>query len=156
MSAEPVTCDVVCGYLVSGKSLTHFADAKGIAPAYKISLRPRVAQFVEQNYPGAGGSVMTVKYPRFQSPFLSPRHLMFITRARYGVPCDHQIAETDQDQRILESYRSQDSAMQVLLAHVKFVTVPNPSNDMRLPGEELRSEDKNRKLDTEREFNRGW
>jgi len=28
------------------------------------------------------------------------------------------------------------------LADAKFVTVPNPSNDTRLPGEELRPEDK--------------
>ena len=32
--------------------------------------------------------------------------------------------------------------MENLLANAKFVTVPNPSSDMRLPGEDLHPEDK--------------
>ena len=95
---------------------------------------------MEKKYPRVAPPI-GVKYPRLRSPFLSPRYLMFVTRTRVA-PYNYEFTKSIIDQGTLLRYKSLDSDMENLLADAKFVTVPNPSNDMRLPGEELRPADK--------------
>ena len=133
---------MVCGYLVRRERLTAFGDANNI-PYEKnchVFLRPLVVRFVEKKYPRVAPPI-TVRYPRLQSSFLSPRYLMFVTRTR-DAPDNYEFTESIIDQGTLQRYKSLDPDMENLLADAKFVTVPNPSSDMRLPGEELRPEDK--------------
>ena len=80
-------------------------------------------------------------YPRGRNPFRTPQYLMFITRYRPDVRHTFQFPETERDLNILEKLKRLGPDMQNLLTDTKFVTVPDPMDEMCLPGERPDPED---------------
>ena len=66
---------------------------------------------------------------------------MFITRYRPDVRHTFQFPETERDLNILEKLKRLGPDMQNLLTDTKFVTVPDPMDEMCLPGERPDPED---------------
>jgi hypothetical protein len=131
-----VNCPAACGYLVKRDKLTSFADGNGIPYAKNnhIMLRGRVTDFVKARHPKVP-LPFTTMYPRGQSPYRSPRYLMFATGVHPKVPFTFQFTETERDLDVFKQLMSLDSDMRNLLTDAKFVTVPDPMNERCLPGE---------------------
>jgi len=131
-----IGCEVACGYLVRPEKLVGYAKANSIrhSETSHIVLRAKMAAFIKKKHPVVRFPIIT-KYPRLQSPYLSPRYLMFVTRShlkRYN----YQYSETDEDRCIRDDYMKLDSDMRDLLTDAKFVTIPDPADEIILPGEE--------------------
>lgn len=130
---------VICGYLVNPEQLVKFAETQQIPymssdiELSKVVLRQRAETWIEKKYRKLHPTVIT--FPRRADLSDSFVEMIFATRQVFDVSHKYTFKERSRDKEILENIMNVDPSIRALLDNAKFVTVPNPSGSMMLPGE---------------------
>lgn len=135
--------EVVCGYLVTPEQLAKFADEhdisyKSSSPSLRdVVLRSRTETYIEKKFRNLHPAM--VAYPRLVERRKAFPEILFATRQVFDVSHKYSFTETPRDQEVLEGIMNVDPSIRAILKDSTFVTVPNPSGDILLPGEELKA-----------------
>lgn len=127
---------VVCGYLVTDEQLVRFADLELHPPPPPTAQRALIIQTLAwiRRQPSRLDPVR-VQFPRHEDPRTAPRRILFFTRSRRNVDHRFRFREIDEDLRTRERIMAVHPSIRVLLTNAEFVTFPNPSHTIKLPGE---------------------
>lgn len=132
--------EIICGYLVAPEQLVKFAEENDLP--WQSSdvlvrdgiLRQNVGYCIEATFRKLHPFI--IAYPRGVHPRKMASELLFPTRQVFEVPHTLKFTETPRDKEILERIMNVHPRIRALLENAQFVNVPNPANDMMLPGEE--------------------
>jgi len=126
--------EVVCGYLVTIEQLAKFADLE-LQPLPKTRSGFIVRTFQWLRKQPTKLHPIDVYYPRDKDPRTAPYRILFPTRGRVNIDHRYKFNETDEDRRLRDKIMDLHPSIPVLLTDAEFVTFPNPSLSIRLPGE---------------------
>lgn len=129
---------VVGGYLINDQRLDEFVRSEGLAvnPYWEEDFYPRIARdWIQSN---TRARPMACEYPRHAHPLARRERLLFITQKRKRVPHNTVLYEGPSDEQICARIIGLDSErFGPLFQGSEFVTVPDPFDEICLPGEDI-------------------